>query len=90
MCDFQVVQNDNYSAVFVNHIDTIPLEIIPLGIYRSGEYGIQELCNFSYLFEGSIKYEILSWENREAKDSYSMSIMNNILSQQAGFKHLLK
>jgi hypothetical protein len=88
MCNFEIVQNKDYTAVFVNEKNITP-KITRLGIYSlSG--GISELCRYDYLFENAITYSILEWEPREAIDSYSLSIMKSVLEQQKAFKNLIK
>ena len=89
MCNFNVVDTTEYQAVFVNRKVEIPLEIIPLGIYRNIP-AFQELCEFVYLLEGVVKYKILDWQNREAKDGVAMQTMNTIIDNQKSFKYLVK
>jgi hypothetical protein len=89
MCNFETIQNNNYTAVFVNENNAIPKSITPLGIY-SLIGGLAELCRYDYLFENTVIYSILKWESREPIDSYSLGIMITILEQQKAFKNLIK
>ena len=90
MCNFQTVQNDAFTAVFVNRKKEIPNKCFPMGVYRIENGIIQELYKYEYLFENFISYDILDWENRESLDVHSYLIIKSILEQQKGFGHLLK
>ena len=90
MCNFEFVQNNNFTAVFVNEKEEVPKKIIPLGVYRMFQETPQELCIYTYMFEDAILYQILDWEVREPKDAGALSIIKNIIEQQKGLAHLLK
>jgi hypothetical protein len=87
--NFVEMQNENFTAVFVNEENALPKTITPLGIYKI-DNGLAELCQYDYLFENIVTYSILQWESREAKDITCYNLMANAIGQQKAFKNLIK